>query len=292
MTILLTGASGQIGHELARSLQCLGPLHAPGRDRLDLADHAQIDRVVRALRPSVIVNAAAFTEVDRAESAPALAWRLNAEAPAALAQAARAVGAAMVHYSTDYVFDGTKAGPWDETDAPAPLNVYGASKLAGEQAVAAAGIEHLILRTSWLYGLRGRNFLLTILRLAAAQERLPVVADRFGTPTWSRTVAEATALLLAQARAGGPAWWQQHGGVCHLACSGRTSWHGFAQAIVAHAGLACDVVPVAARDYPAPAVRPVNSQLATTRAQALLHLPDWQAALALCMQDWPGRPAR
>ncbi|MEO7497834.1 MAG: dTDP-4-dehydrorhamnose reductase, partial [Massilia sp.] len=207
MKILLTGANGQVGYELERSLQGLGQVVAPRRAELDLSDLDQVRDVIRAVRPGLIVNPGAYTAVDKAETEVALAMRVNAEAPAVMAEEAVRLGAAMVHYSTDYVFDGTKAGAYVETDPTGPINVYGQSKLAGEQAIAATGVDHLILRTSWVYGMRGKNFLLTMLRLAAERDSLRVVSDQHGAPTWSRTIADTTALILAQARVGGADWW-------------------------------------------------------------------------------------
>lgn len=284
MKILLTGASGQIGYELERSLQGLGEVVAPRRAQLDLSDPLQLRQVVRAVRPGLIVNAAAYTAVDQAESEPALVQRINADAPAELALEAKALGAAMVHFSTDYVFDGASARAYREDDPAAPLNAYGRSKLAGEQALQATGIDHLILRTSWVYGMRGKNFLLTILRQARERPELRVVADQFGAPTWSRTVADSTALILAQARAGGPQWWRRHGGVYHLSSQGRTSWCGFAEAIVGAAQLSCRVTPIASADYPTAARRPANSALDCARIASLCSLPDWRHALALCLR--------
>jgi dTDP-4-dehydrorhamnose reductase len=284
MKILLTGSTGQVGYELERSLQPLGEVVALDRAQFDLSDLDQVRDVLRAVRPGLIVNPAAYTAVDKAESEPALAYRINAEAPAVMAAEARLLGAAMVHYSTDYVFDGAKQGPYVETDPTGPLNVYGSSKLAGEQAIAAAGIPHLILRTSWVYGMRGKNFLLTMLRLARERDELRVVADQHGAPTWSRTIADTTATLLAQARAGGPAWWQARSGLYHLSAEGQTSWHGFTEAIVAQAGLECRIVPISSAEYPTPAQRPVNSVMSSDKLMSgLCTLPDWQNALTLCL---------
>jgi dTDP-4-dehydrorhamnose reductase len=285
MKILLTGASGQVGYELKRSLQGLGEVIAVDRAQMDLADPDQVRDVIRAVRPALIVNPAAYTAVDRAEAEPALAWRVNADAPAVMAREAKALGAAMVHYSTDYVFDGSKAGAYVETDATGPLNVYGKSKLAGEQAIAEAGIAHLILRTSWVFGMRGNNFLLTMLRLARERDALQVVSDQFGAPTWCRTVADTTALILAQARPAGPGWWQQHSGIYHLSSQGRTSWYGFTEAIVAAAGIECLLAPIASDAWPTAAPRPRNSMLDTSKLrQRFCTIPDWHDALRLCLE--------
>lgn len=284
MKILLTGSTGQVGYELKRSLQGLGEVVAPRRAQMDMANLAQVRDVVRAVRPGLIVNAAAYTAVDLAESEPALAHRINAEAPAVLAEEARGIGAAMVHYSTDYVFDGNKAAPYTEADLPHPGNVYGVSKLAGEQAVAAAGIAHLVVRTSWVFGMRGKNFLLTMLRLARERAELRIVCDQHGAPTWCRTVSDATALVLAQAGAAGPGWWDQHSGIYHLSSSGQTTWYGFTEAIVELAGLQCRVVPITSAEYPLPARRPVNSLLDTAKFGALCRLPNWRDSLALCLE--------
>ena len=284
MKILLTGANGQVGYELERSLQGLGQVLALGRARMDLADLDQVRAVIRAERPSLIVNPAAYTAVDKAEAEPLLARRINAEAPAVMAEEARKLGAAMVHFSTDYVFDGAKQGAWLETDATGPLNVYGQTKLEGELAIAASGVDHLILRTSWVFGMRGKNFLLTMLRLASERDELRVVNDQHGAPTWSRTIADTTALLLAQARAAGQPWWAQHGGVYHLSSQGQTSWCGFTEALVAAAGLSCKVLPISSAEYPTPARRPANSVLDTGKLRArLCELPHWEQALALCL---------
>lgn len=284
MRILLTGASGQVGFQLERSLQSLGEVLALRRAQMDLADLDQVRDTIRAVRPQLIVNAAAYTAVDQAQSEPALAQRINAEAPAVMAAEAARLGAAMVHYSTDYVFDGAKQGAYTETDVPNPVNVYGKSKLAGEQALAAAGIPHLILRTSWVYGVRGRNFLLTMLRLCAERNEVSVVADQHGSPTWSRTVADTTAAILGQARAGGESWWEDNSGLYHLSCPGQTSWAEFAQAIIDTARLECAVIPIGSADYPAIAQRPLNSVLSCDKLLGrFCAIPDWRQALALCM---------
>jgi dTDP-4-dehydrorhamnose reductase len=285
MKVLLTGATGQVGYELERSLQGLGEIIAPDRSRMDLADLDQVRDVIRAVRPGLIVNPAAYTAVDKAETEPDLARRINAEAPAVMAAEARRLGAAMVHYSTDYVFDGSKNGPYLETDATGPVNVYGQTKLAGEQAIAAAGIPHLILRTSWVYGMRGSNFLLTMLRMAKEGRELRVVGDQHGAPTWSRTVADTTAHILALAQAGGSGWWSENSGVYHLSSQGRTTWCGFAEAIIAAAGIECPVTAIANEQYPRPARRPHNSLLnADKLIGRFCSLPEWTTALELCLK--------
>lgn len=282
MKILLTGATGQIGYELQRSLQGLGEVVAVDRAHMDLTDLDQIRSVVRAVRPNLIVNPAAYTAVDKAESEPDLARAINVLAPAAMAEEAKALGAAMVQYSTDYVFDGSKTGAYIETDQPNPLSVYGRTKLEGELAVAAAGIPHLILRTSWVYGMRGKNFLLTMLRLAAEREELRVVNDQYGAPTWSRTVADTTSLVLARSREAG--WWERNSGIYHLTSGGATTWFAFASAIMENADLPCRVSPISSAEYQMPAQRPSNSLLNCDKlTQQMSALPEWRAALALCM---------
>lgn len=285
MKVLLTGSTGQVGYELERSLQGVGEVVALDRAALDLSDLDQVRDVLRRERPQLIVNPAAYTAVDKAESEPELAYRINAEAPGVMAAEAKALGAALVHYSTDYVFDGTQAAARVEDDPVGPLSVYGASKLAGERAIAAAGIPHLILRTSWVYGMRGKNFLLTMLRLAKERDELRVVADQHGAPTWSRTIADVTAQVLAQAHAGGREWWVQNSGIYHLSAQGQTTWYDFTRAIVEEAGLDCKVVPITTADYPTPAARPAHSVLSSERLMArFCHLPDWKTALHLCMR--------
>ena len=286
MTILLLGKNGQVGWELHRSLAPLGPLIAldrQGADGLcgDLADSAGLAATVRALQPSVIVNAAAYTAVDRAEGEADLAQRINAEAPAVLAREAAACGALLVHYSTDYVFDGSGDQPWTEDAPTGPLGVYGATKLAGEQAIVQAGGAHLILRTSWVYAARGGNFARTMLRLAQERDRLTVIDDQWGAPTGAELIADVTAHAVAQTR-------QQpsKAGLYHLAAAGETNWNSYAKYVLAQANQAqpaikiraTEVVPIATSAYPTPARRPHNSRLDTRKLQATfgLQLPPWQ----------------
>ena len=285
MKILLTGASGQVGYELARSLQCVGEVIAPDRRQMDLTNLDQIRSLIREIRPALIVNPAAYTAVDQAEQEPELAMRINAEAPGVMAQEAARLGAAMIHYSTDYVSDGRKQGAYTEDDAPNPLSVYGRSKLAGEQAVLQAGIAHLILRTSWVYGMRGKNFLLTMRRLAMEREVLRIVADQYGAPTWCRTIADTTANMIVQLTTGDQSLnWQSASGLYHLTAQGQTTWFGFTQAIVAGlgGGKQPQLIPITTDAYPLPAVRPMNSVLSCERLQKrFCRLPNWQTALAL-----------
>ena len=287
-TILLTGVNGQVGFELARSLQGLGKVVALDRSALDLADLDQVRRVVREVKPGLIVNPAAYTAVDKAETDVEAAMRLNAEAPSVLAEEAKRLGAALVHYSTDYVFDGTNDSAYVESDAVNPQNVYGKSKLAGEQAIAATGCAHLTFRTSWVYSKRGKNFLLTMLRLGSERDELSVVSDQLGAPTWANTIAALSANVLAQAI--GPQqhdWWQAHSGVYHLTASGATSWHGFAEAIFEFSDLPekPTVKPIPAASYPTPATRPSNSRMSNDKLTATfgVRAPDWRDALRLCM---------
>lgn len=292
MKILLTGKTGQVGYELERSLQGLGEVVALDRAAMDLANPDRVREAVLALRPALIVNPAAYTAVDKAESEPELAMRINGEAPAVMAEAARKVGAAMIHYSTDYVFDGSKSGAYTEDDATGPINVYGRTKLAGEQAIQASGITHLIFRTSWVYGRRGHNFLLTVQRLAGERDELRIVADQYGAPTWCRTIADTTAHVVAalQSEAGGAgldeARWREKTGLYHLAAQGQTTWHGFAQTIVAQRPSSKKplVLPITTKDYPLPARRPANSVLSCDKLiRAFCGLPAWDSALKLCL---------
>ncbi len=288
MKILLTGCAGQLGRELKRSLACLGEVVACDRRQLDLAQTDSLRAAIRAMAPTVIVNAAAYTAVDKAEAEPRVADAINAVAPGILAEEAQRLGALLIHYSTDYVFDGTKAGPYTEDDTPAPLSAYGRSKLAGEQAIAASGARQLIFRTSWVYGLHGANFMKTMLRLGRERNELRVVGDQVGAPTWTRHLADVTALILA--RRDLP---DLPNGLYHLAAAGETSWHGYAEAIFAEAQRAglIEKSPVvhriASADYPLSAPRPANSRLDCTKFQHDfdLVLPDWRSGLADCLDD-------
>ena len=291
--ILVTGASGQVGFELVRSLQGLGTIVAPPRDTLDLADARSIENALDEIRPSLIVNPAAYTAVDQAESDVDNAMRVHAAAPGELAAAARRTGVPLIHYSTDYVFDGSKPGAYEESDAVGPLNVYGESKLAGERAIEAAGCAHLILRTSWVYGARGRNFLKTMLRLGVERPELRIVDDQRGAPTWSRTIATLTAHIVAQAvvvpREEQAQWWSARAGTYHLSASGDASWAEFARAIfeLASPEKAPKVVPIASSEYPTPARRPANSRLSNAKLVETFGIrpPHWREALSLCLQD-------
>lgn len=294
MNILLTGVNGQVGWELRRTLATLGTVSAPTRSQLDLTDVDAIRSLIRTLRPDLIVNPAAHTAVDKAESEPELARAVNAIAPAIMAEEAAKLGAAMIHYSTDYVFDGNKPGAYTEDDATHPLGVYGQTKLEGENAIRAAAIPHLILRTSWVYGLRGGNFLLTMQRLFKEREQLRIVADQYGAPTWSRMIAEATAQILAQQPFGRGK--EALHGTYNLTSRGRASWYQFAQAIldqnIQTGAKRPELIPIPSTDYPTPAQRPANSVLAGDK---LLHsfglqLPDWDVALGLCL-DRSGKEA-
>lgn len=304
--ILLIGASGQIGWELARALLPLGTLIIADRTQCDLTRPQTLAAVIDALRPTIVINAAAYTSVDKAEEEQALAMTVNADAPAELAKAARRHGALFVHYSTDYVFDGRKQDSYIESDPTHPLSAYGRSKLAGECAVREVGGDYLIFRTSWVYAARGKNFLRTMVRLAAERGQLRVVADQVGAPTWSRLIAESTALVLQQDIAHrGTGHFAS--GLFHLTAAGATSWHGFASAIVTEvraqgAALKCqEIVPITAAEYPLPAPRPANSRLdgALLAQRYGLRMPPWEICMQLCLAelfegraDQPAVPAR
>ena len=285
--ILLIGRNGQIGGALRHLLAPLGAVVAPDRAQLDLDSPDSIRRAVREADPAMIVNAAAYTAVDKAEDEPDLARAINGTAPGILAEEAKRLGAPLVHYSTDYVFDGTSPRPYTEADAVNPLGVYGRTKLAGEEAIASVGPVHLILRTSWIYSLHGNNFLLTMRRLAAGREELRVVADQHGAPTWARWVAEATVAILK-----GRGNLADRSGLYHLTAGGETSWHGFAEAIVESMRAAGEpvkagrIVPIETADYPTPARRPARSVLDCTKIGKTFGIdpPDWRAQLLLCLE--------
>jgi dTDP-4-dehydrorhamnose reductase len=300
--ILLTGKNGQVGQDLQRFLPRLGEVVALDRQQLDLSRFDEIRRVIREIRPALIVNAAAYTAVDLAEKEHSLAQAINAEAPAIMAEEARRIDAALVHYSTDYVFDGSLNSPYEETDPTNPINVYGKTKLAGEQAIRDSCVHHLIFRTAWLYSTRGKNFLLTILRLATEREELRIVNDQIGAPTWSREIASATAEVLRNFfdRTGNVSAWAELSGTYHMTAGGETSWFEFAKAILEEAKkqatspppwfaeatrgkplLSRVVTPITTAEYPTPARRPaysVLSNLHTVRTFGI-ELADWRTQL-------------
>jgi len=290
MRILVTGGAGQLGWELRRALAVFGEVVAPARDVLDLSSADSIVAAVRGVRPGLIVNAAAYTAVDKAESEPDLAMRINGDAPRILAEEAAARNAPMIHYSTDYVFDGGKAEPYREDDETAPINVYGQTKLAGEHGVVAANAAHLVFRTSWVYGPRGRNFLLTMLKVGRERKELKVVDDQAGAPTSARMIAEATTGVIAKSLAQGaidPDRFRQIAGLYHLTAGGRTTWYGFAQAILQNRPGMAKVLPIPTSGYPTPARRPQNSVLDNGKLEKQFgfRLPDWKIGLNLCLEE-------
>ncbi len=300
---MVTGATGQIGWQLQRTLAPLGEVIACTRAEVDLSDPDGVAAAVREIRPDILLNAAAYTAVDEAESQPDLARMVNALAPGRMAQELARLGGLMIHYSTDYVFDGAKAEPYTEEDAPGPLNVYGRTKLEGEQAIAASGCAHIILRTSWVYDIRGKNFLRTVLRLAREKHELRMVDDQHGTPTWARAIAETTAAIVANHTGQAGASSRELTGIYHLTAGGSTTWAGFAQTILeeyaellewpAEFGeftgplLAQRVVPIASATFKAAAQRPANSRLSNAKLKRDfgLQLPDWRHLLRLAMLD-------
>ena len=285
LKIFISGQHGQVSRELQARLGDLGELRVLGRDQLDLSQPETIRDAMREWRPDLIINAAAHTAVDQAECEPELAFAINGIAPGIFAEEAKALGIPLIHYSTDYVFDGKKTSAYTEQDEPAPLGVYGKSKLAGEQAITAVGGQHLILRTSWVYSLHGKNFLLTMQRLLQERADLRVVADQIGAPTWAGTIAQATRTLVEHWRDGraGPS------GIYHLTAGGETSWFGFAQAIgeqLVKQGKPCATLePIPASAYPTPAERPQNSRLdcSLLRDEWQVRLPDWHSAMLECL---------
>lgn len=298
-TILLTGKNGQLGWELHRTLVPIGEVEVLNRDEMDLANPDSIRNGIRRVQPDLIVNAAAFTAVDQAESEPQLAMAINGLAPGILAEEAKRLNAGIIHFSTDYVFDGTANRPYREDDTPNPLNVYGKTKLAGERAILAMGVPHIILRTSWLYSARGRNFLLTILRLAGEKRELKIVDDQIGAPTWSRLLAEITSHIVMRSissRSRPVVQMTETSGIYHAVSAGSTSWYGFAKKILEiardHALLEMPkLIPITSSDYPLPAARPRNSCLSNekiTRSFGLV-IPSWEESLTLCLQEMYGK---
>lgn len=299
--ILLIGENGQVGNKLLHLLPRLGEVLAFDRQQLDLAKPENIRRIIREVRPNLIVNAAAYTAVDQAEKEEALARAINADAPALLAEEAKKIRASLIHYSTDYVFDGLKTSPYEETDTPHPVSVYGKTKLAGEQAIRNAGVPHLIFRTAWVYSTRGRNFLLTILRLASQREELKVVHDQIGAPTWSHEIASATTGILASLAGPSERAFSLAGvsGTYHMTARGVATWCNFAQAILDNASktspsplwlaaatngrpiLARHIIPITTAEYPTPARRPAYSVLSNSLLTKTfgIHLPDWHTSL-------------
>jgi dTDP-4-dehydrorhamnose reductase len=292
--VLIVGGAGQVGKELQRSFSGFGEIVAVDRENFDIAVPEEIRALIHRIRPHVILNAAAYTAVDRAESEPERAMAINGEAPRVLAEEARSSDAMLVHYSTDYVFDGSKPAPWTEEDAPHPLSVYGSSKLAGEEAIRQVAGRYLIFRTSWVYGPHGNNFLLTMLRLGRERDLLRVVDDQHGAPTTSIEIANATRAIAEGALAGRFGEPEAWAGLYHMTCSGATTWCGFAQAIFARAGHRLDervpeVKPIASSEYPTAARRPLNSVLSNAKLKARfgVALAPWEAALGAVVEKLP-----
>lgn len=293
MKILLFGKNGQVGWELNRSLQPLGEVIALSRQEADFSKPESLREIIQSTKPDIIVNAVAYTAVDKAESEEELAKTINAEAPAVVAEEALNINALLVHYSTDYVFDGSKGTPYTEEDMPCPVNVYGRTKLAGEVAVQLSGCDYLIFRTSWVYASRGHNFLLTILKLAKERGSLSVVSDQIGSPTSARLIAETTALCVYQAMKERRAE-TFISELYHLSASGCTSWHGFAEAIVESTAKDLALVlnvkgikPISTENYPTPAMRPMSSRLIPNKLESVfgIELPGWKTSLKLCLVE-------
>ena len=309
--ILLIGSNGQVGRELNRTLPRVGDVTALDRQRLDLTQPEEIRRAIRNFHPELIVNAAAYTAVDKAESEETVARAINAEAPAVMAEEAKKIGASLIHYSTDYVFDGLKPFPYEEDDPPNPQNVYGKTKLEGERAIQASGATHLIFRTAWVYATEGRNFLLTILRLATQHEELRIVCDQIGAPTLSSEIAAATTKILAQisGREGGRFAIADVSGIYHLTAGGTASWYDFATAILEEAAatpaagpwlaaatgglplIARRVIPIPTIEYFTPSRRPAYSVLSNARLGRTfsLQLPDWRKQLHSIFANPPAK---
>jgi dTDP-4-dehydrorhamnose reductase len=294
LKILLTGINGQVGWELQRTLMSLGEVIPAGREIMDLASPDRIRQAIRKFEPHLIVNPAAYTAVDKAELEPELAQAINAVAPGIMAEEARRLGAAIVHFSTDYVFDGDRSTPYQETDATNPLGVYGKTKLEGEIAIQAVDVPHLILRTSWVYSRMGKNFLLTMLKLGRERQELRIVSDQIGAPTWNRAIAEVTAQILAQGIGNLSEFLRDRRGIYHLSAGGETNWHEFATAILASdpdrsAQVVTSILPITTADYPTPARRPQYSLLDNSKLHNTfgLSLPNWQQSLQLAISTNP-----
>ena len=302
LRVLITGCNGQVGWHLQRTLAPLGEVTAIDIEHVDLTDLQAVARTVREVAPDIVVNAAAYTAVDKAESEPDLARAINVGAPAKIAEECARSGALLIHYSTDYVYDGSKQAPYEERDATGPLSVYGQTKLAGDQAIQASGCAHIILRTTWVYDIRGKNFLRTVIRLAQEKDELRIVGDQYGAPTWARGLAEATTIVLGRCLEHKSETGEWRTGIFHLTAGGQTSWAGFAQAILEDyvAFRAADgtgefgsplktqkVSPITTEEYPTPARRPRNSVLSNGQVQAAfgITMPDWRDQLRLAMQD-------
>ena len=291
MKILLTGKTGQIGEELNNIVGDLGNLITVDKEQLDLSKPNSIEPVILDIKPDIIINPAAYTAVDKAEEEPGLAMTVNAIAPGLLAKAARKVGAGLIHYSTDYVFDGCSEIPYKEEDPPNPLNVYGKTKLAGEKAIAEVGVPFLIIRTSWVYSLHGKNFLRTIKNLAEEKDTIQVIDDQIGAPTWARSIALKTHQIIKQCL--NKKWLETKNsslsGIFHLTCQGKTSWHGFARKVLNMSNTSQNIklIAIPTSDYPAPAVRPHNSLLNNEKIQRVfgLDMPHWEDALKKCIDS-------
>jgi len=287
----LIGKEGQVGRELSSLLKPFGELTLFGKEDLDLTQADHIREQLHNVQPHVIVNAAAYTAVDQAEEEPDLAQAINGTAPAILAEEAKKLGAALVQYSTDYVFDGEKQDPYTEEDSPNPMGVYGRTKLAGDEAIQSTGLPHLIFRTAWVYGLKGKNFLLTIQRLAKERDELKIVDDQIGSPTWCRTIAQATAnvltQILPQSSPGDLSRFEQASGLYNLVCGGQTSWFGFAQAILeaSSSSQVTKLIPIPTSEYPTPTKRPQNSVLSTKKLKSAFGIapPAWDVTLKYCL---------
>jgi dTDP-4-dehydrorhamnose reductase len=289
--IVVIGRIGQVGWELRHKLACLGQVTAIDYPEIDFKNPDSLLAALRSVDPAVIVNAAAYTAVDKAEDEPEIAMAINGTGPGVLAEEAKRLGSILVHYSTDYVFDGTKQGEYVETDTPNPQNVYGKTKLAGDEAIAASGCEYLILRTSWVYGARGNNFLLTMLKLAGERAELRIVDDQTGAPTTSECIAQGTTNVLAQLMAPSGTGLDGRSGVYNLTNTGATTWFGFAQALLTQSAASMGtklpkLIPIPTSEFPRPAARPANSRLSCRRVEETfgVRMPGWEDALALVLE--------